>query len=286
MKVLVYGSTGWIGSQLYEILKELKINVYKSTCRLEEYHNISLELDRIKPSHVLLTAGLTGRPNVDWCEDHKEDVVSVNVIGTSVLASECQKRDIHLTYMGTGCIYEYDNDHTIENLVGFLEEDKPNFEKSFYSKTKILTEKILETMNNVLILRIRMPLSDDLSPRNFITKITKYEKVVNVPNSMSILTDLLPVVIDMLIKRKTGKYNFTNPGVVSHNEILTLYKKHIDPNFTWNNFTLEQQSKILKAGRSNNCLNSSKLCKEYPEIPHISKSIISLFQRMAANLQI
>ena len=26
---------------------------------------------QVKPTHVLNAAGLTGRPNVDWCEDHK-----------------------------------------------------------------------------------------------------------------------------------------------------------------------------------------------------------------------
>ena len=26
------------------------------------------ELDAHKPSHILCAAGLTGRPNVDWCE--------------------------------------------------------------------------------------------------------------------------------------------------------------------------------------------------------------------------
>lgn len=28
---------------------------------------------QVKPTHVLNAAGLTGRPNVDWCEDHKVD---------------------------------------------------------------------------------------------------------------------------------------------------------------------------------------------------------------------
>jgi hypothetical protein len=26
---------------------------------------------QVKPTHVINAAGLTGRPNVDWCEDHK-----------------------------------------------------------------------------------------------------------------------------------------------------------------------------------------------------------------------
>lgn len=38
---------------------------------------------------------------------------------------------------------------------------------------------------NVLILRLRMPVSDDLHSRNFVTKITKYEYVVDVPNVSS-----------------------------------------------------------------------------------------------------
>ena len=282
MKVLVYGHNGWIGKQIIKILKDEKMNnieVVKSVNRLEEYGKIGLELDKINPTHVLNVAGLTGRPNVDWCEDHKDDVLRVNVIGTSVLADECYKRNIHLTYFGTGCIYSYDENHTYNNR-GFTEEDIPNFTGSFYSKTKILTEGILKEFPNILILRIRMPLSDDLHPRNFITKITKYEKVVNIPNSMSILYNLLPISVDMLINKKTGVYNFTNPGSISHNEILDLYTKYIDPEFKYTNFSIEDQSKLLKAGRSNNKLDVSKLLSLYPDLPGIQDSIICLFERM------
>lgn len=56
----------------------------------------------------------------------------------------------------------------------------------------------------------------------------------------------------MTKKERKGVYNFTNPGTLSHNEILALYKQYIDPSFTWTNFTLEEQAKVIKAGRSNN----------------------------------
>jgi hypothetical protein len=59
-----------------------------------------------------------------------------------------------------------------------------------------------------------MPISDDLHPRNFVTKITKYEKVVNIPNSMTLLHDLLPASIIMAENNVTGVYNFTNPGAI------------------------------------------------------------------------
>lgn len=49
----------------------------------------------------------------------------------------------------------------------------------------------------------------------------------------------------MQAKRKlTGIMNFTNPGVVSHNEILEMYKEYIDPDFSWSNFSLEEQAKV------------------------------------------
>ena len=76
--------------------------------------------------------------------------------------------------------------------------------------------------------------------------------------------------------------------MISHNQILALYKKYIDPEFTWTNFSLEEQAKILAAGRSNNELDSSKLveaCKQFGiVIPPIQESIIGVFERMQKNL--
>jgi hypothetical protein len=48
-----------------------------------------------------------------------------------------------------------------------------------------------------------------------------------------VLTDLLPVALAMMAAKVTGKFNFTNPGTISHNECLELYKKHVDPTFWW-----------------------------------------------------
>lgn len=68
---------------------------------------------------------------------------------------------------------------------------------------------------------------------------------------MTILHDLLPIAVCMAENNEVGVYNFTNPGAISHNEVLELYKKHVDPKFTWKNFSLEEQAKVIKADRSN-----------------------------------
>lgn len=136
-------------------------------------------------------------------------------------------------------------------------------------------EELIIEYENVCTLRVRMPISSDLSnPRNFITKISRYNKVVNIPNSMTVLDELLPISIEMAKRNCSGIWNFTNPGVVSHNEILEMYRDYIDPKFTWVNFNLEEQAKVIVAPRSNNELDASKLKNEFPELLSIKDSII------------
>lgn len=56
----------------------------------------------------------------------------------------------------------------------------------------------------------------------------------------------------------TGVMNYTNPGAISHNEILELYKQYVDPEITWSNFSLEEQAKVIVAPRSNNLLDTAR----------------------------
>lgn len=284
MKILLYGSTGWLGSRLLKLLENDKHTVIPAKARLDNFIQLIQELNSFKNlDMIVMAAGLTGRPNVDWCEDHRDEVISVNIIGTSIVTKFCYNHQIHFTFLGTGCIYEYDKTHT-PSTKGYTEKDLPNYAGSFYSYTKIMIQNII-TEYNGLILRIRMPISDDLHPRNFITKITKYKRVVNVPNSMTVLHDMIPLIPDMIKRKLTGTYNFTNGGNISHNQILDLYTKYIDPNFKYQNFSLEDQSKILKAGRSNNTMDNSKLKKLYPNLPDIMTSIDGVFKRMQKNIE-
>lgn len=283
---LVFGKNGWIGGQLIELLKAAGKTFYLADARTESRESVAADLDKYKPTHVLNAAGVTGRPNVDWCEDNKQQTIRVNVIGTLNVADLCNQRDIHHLLFATGCIFEYDTDHVIGGK-GFTEDDVPNFHASFYSHTKALCEDLLRNYASTCVLRVRMPISDDLSPRNFITKIVKYDRVVNVPNSMTVLTDLLPISLAMSQRKLVGVYNFCNPGAISHNEILDMYRDHIDPSYTYSNFSLEEQDKILKAGRSNNTLDHAKLVSALPDlhIPEIHESMLAVMKRMRCNLE-
>ncbi|KAH1105599.1 hypothetical protein J1N35_009367 [Gossypium stocksii] len=274
-KFLIYGRTGWIGGILGQLCEKHGIPFEYGRGRLENRASLMADIQNIKPTHVFNAAGVTGRPNVDWCESHKTKTIRTNVVGTLTLADVCRQHELLMMNFATGCIFEYDAAHPQGSGIGFKEEDKPNFIGSFYSKTKAMVEELLREYDNVCTLRVRMPISSDLNnPRNFITKISRYNKVVNIPNSMTILDELLPISIEMAKRNLRGIWNFTNPGVVSHNEILEMYKTYIDPNFQWMNFTLEEQAKVIVAPRSNNEMDASKLKKEFPELLPIKESLI------------
>jgi hypothetical protein len=90
---------------------------------------------------------------------------------------------------------------------------------------------------------------------------------------MTVLPDMFPVIVDMIKKNVTGTFNLCNKGAITHNEILELYKTHVDNNFTWKNFSIEEQNKVLLSKRSNIELSTEKLYELYPNIPDIRTSI-------------
>merc|ERR1719401_1310183 len=134
---------------------------------------------------------------------------------------------------------------------------------------------MLRAYDNVLTLRLRMPIDADVihNKRNFVYKIAHYDRVVDIPNSMTVLPELLPYAVELAIRGRTGIYNFCNPGAISHNQVLELYKEYIDPKFSWKNFSVEEQAQVIVAARSNNELSPAKLLKEFPDMLPIRDSL-------------
>ena len=288
MKVLLLGHKGWIGSMMTSLLTERKINFITTFIRPNNKTEFEKYLVEEKPTHIMSFIGRThGSINgkkyttIDYLEQKGKITENVrdNLFSPLVLALLCKKYNIHYTYLGTGCIFKFDEEHPFgkeEN--GFTEDSTPNFFGSSYSVVKGYTDELMHLFDDtVLNLRIRMPITSKHEPRNFITKITTYEYICSVPNSMTVLEELLPYVIDMAQKNTTGTINLTNPGLISHNEILEMYKEYIDKDFTWKNFSQEEQLKILDADRSNNYLDTSKLETLYPDIKNIKDSVKDVF---------
>lgn len=63
---------------------------------------------------------------------------------------------------------------------------------------------MLKVFPNVCVLRVRMPISDDLSPRNFVTKIVKYEKVCTRLICTGAVVDVALIVVVVFLAGGVG----------------------------------------------------------------------------------
>ena len=137
MKLLVYGSKGWIGSQFIDIASNAEHTVVSGKCRLDNIEAVRNELKETKPTHVFCFIGRThgsidGKvyTTIDYLEQEGKlvDNIRDNLFSPINLAKICEEEMVHLTYLGTGCIFKFDEEHPFEKEVnGFTEESKPTF---------------------------------------------------------------------------------------------------------------------------------------------------------------
>ena len=283
MKLLIYGSKGWIGNQFLELLDAQDIEYTRGNSRCD---NARDEIEREQPTHVVSFIGRThgeidGKtiPTIDYLEHPGKLVENVrdNFYSPLHMAIMCSSMGIHFTQMGTGCIFAYDDEHPLgDESSPFTEESDPNFFGSQYSVVKGFTDRIFRENfeDSVLNIRIRMPITSERCGRNFITKITSYKKICSIPNSMTVLPVMLPIMLSMIKASKTGTFNLCNPGLISHNEILQMYRDIVDPNFTWCNFTVDEQNEVLASKRSNNFLSTDKVSEFEPSVPDIRTAVL------------
>ena len=303
--VLVFGAQGWIGGLLCgRVLPELGVPCVAAESRADDGAAVRAEVGRVRPRLVFAALGRThgecgGRVfnTIDYLEQPGKlgENLRDNLVAPLVLAGVCRDLAVPCAQIATGCIFEAADLATIadESLRGFGEEDRPNFTASSYSAVKGATDTLLaQLFEGVLFFRIRMPIVHSLHPRSFLTKITTYERICSVPNSMSVLDGphgLLALFVRMALAGYTGCYNGTNPGVLSHNQILERYRDVVDPDFEWLNFDLQAQAAVLAAGRSNNRLDSSKLAAAAAdlglELPSLREAMEGVLQAVAAEQQ-
>jgi dTDP-4-dehydrorhamnose reductase len=282
MRILIYGSKGWIGNMIVSKWTELypSHTIICSETRILPENTDKLKQEIKNADRVFCCIGRTtggGIPNIDYLEDHLDENVRDNLFAPMLLCKLCDSLGVHFSYIGTGCIFSTNTRDS--NTYNYTEEDVPDYFGSAYSVVKGYTDSLMKLYSlNTLNLRIRMPVTNDLSPKNFITKISKFENICSYPNSMTYLPDLIPVMIDMSCKKLSGTYNMVN-GSMSHGEILDLYREIIDNNHTYNLIEEDALNTMLKAKRSNNILCNKKLSRSY-KIRPLQECVIEALNNM------
>lgn len=266
---IILGKTGYIGQAFVSELKRKGLHYlalsrsdidYTNFKEFANFYHINYNNHSAptKNSIIINCAGYIGKPNVDACESNKGDTIMGNVVFPTNLANHCVTNSSTLVQISSGCIYNGYEKH-------FSEEDDSNFDfqnGSFYSGTKALCEKMILKHNpRSYIFRLRIPFDEHKSPRNYLTKLLSYEKLLNAENSLSHRGDFAKYVIDLLEQKVPyGIYNITNKGSVTTKDVIELIKKHGLSKKDFKFFDdLESFSKETVAPRSNCVLDTSKI---------------------------
>ena len=267
---IVFGSKGFLGSNLVNILKIQDKTFITSEIRLNEIEKIKDILHIYSPKYVINCAGITGNPNIFWCDNHKIETIENNITYQLTLAHICNELNIHLTIFGSAGIFYNDKIYT--------EEEEGNNFSNFYGKCRIYLENIIKNYDNVLYLRINFPICDNPSKKNLITKLLNYETINDCELSITYIDDLFPILLQMIEKDEHGICNFTNPGQINLNDILTKY--NILSNNTIN-IKIDKTFNIDKTNRSLSKLENNKL-NEYNPL-HISDAIDKCIKKYIKN---
>lgn len=248
-KILIVGK-GFLGQRLQKELgcciSDKRINCFKDGQSL---------IKRYKPKIIINCIGSTGKRNVDDCEIDKDKTLFANSYVPLILAEVALRNRIKLIHISSGCIYRFN-----------YFKDKPITEDStaysfdlFYSRTKIYAERALEALAkkyDILITRIRIPLDNRPHPKNILTKIMKFKRVIDLPNSITYIPDFIKALKHLIKINAKGVYNVVNDGRARYPDLLEVYKEHTGAH----PYKVIKQ-KDLKLVRTNLLLSTKKLKK-------------------------
>lgn len=266
LNVLILGD-GYMGNHIFNHLEKEGFGVTKKSSKELNYHDPGTLYKFILNNGictVINCSGFTGRPNIDEAEIKKELCYELNVLSPLKVNKICNTLNVNYLHISSGCIYDgYEKE--------WSEEDKSNYglftnRSSFYSKSKHSFEILSQDLKGI-ILRIRMPFGPDSSHRNYISKIRRYDDLINFKNSKTYIPDLCGFISTLLNEKGEDSwinkeiYNIVNPSPLWTNEVCDIMKEYGFHNEKWKYVTLDSLDIITS--RSNCVMNNEKASKIY-----------------------
>ncbi|HVT71781.1 MAG TPA: sugar nucleotide-binding protein [Lacunisphaera sp.] len=264
--IILLGGSGYVGSA-YQAFLQRKGLPFRSLRRAEfDYTNraaLAELLRREKPAFLINAAGYTGKPNVDACELHKAECLLGNAVLPGIVGEACAAAGVPWGHVSSGCIFN----GTRPDGAGFTEDDTPNFtfrtnHCSFYSGTKALGEETIASLPATYVWRLRIPFNEVDGPRNYLSKLMRYSRLLDATNSISQLDEFVAATFATWERRAPfGVYNVTNPGRVTAREVVALIQKTgvMNKHFEFFADEADFMRHAAKTPRSNCVLDSAKL---------------------------
>jgi dTDP-4-dehydrorhamnose reductase len=171
-KQITVGVTGYAGNLGSRLIK--MDGCEPLICDITNPREVESELLRVRPDFVLHLAAAT---NVDWCEKHYEDALSINMRGTAIVCEMSEK------VIGAGKVSTISSDHVFDGERGFYSEGDEPSPINNYGLSKLGAESVAKLYGDKIIRISRCFDSKSKDIKDYIDKI-ECGKDVFVPSHM------------------------------------------------------------------------------------------------------
>lgn len=284
--IYLLGGAGYVGSAFARALAARGLPhrlVRRGDLDLHEPARLrdALRADRVR--FLVNAAGFTGRPNVDACESRRNDCLLGNVVLPLRVAEACTDAGVPWGHVSSGCVFQ----GTRADGSGFTEDDAPNFSFSrppcsFYSGAKALAEDKLAAYPDLYLWRIRIPFDHLDHPRNYLSKLLAYDRLLDARNSLTHLPEFVAAALAFAwLRPAPGIYHCTNPGAVTTREVCAALAATVAPDRTFRFFADETEfmRSAALAPRSSCVLDSSKLARAGLPLSPVRDALASALAR-------
>jgi len=285
MNILITGSKGQLGTELTNILKDIKdYNVFETDIDTLDISNQS-EIDKfVKLNSINLIVNCAAYTAVDKAESEKDKAYLINSKSAVYLAVSAKKNNCN--YISISTDYVFDG----KAHKPYTEDDK-TAPVSIYGSSKLDGEnKILEVLHNAIIIRTSWLYS--VFGNNFVKTISRIAKQndeikvvsdqVGSPTNAKNLAEAILKIIITLKKNFSnsygGIYHYSNEGVCSWYDFAKVIIDFNKMNTKVIPVGSEQFSTIAKRPYYS-VLSKNKIKNVFDiEIPHWQESLIEMLE--------
>lgn len=255
MKVLILGSSGFLGKLIYKKLKDdfhvITNGLKKRRISLASFKKTNKLLLNINPDLIINCAALT---NIDYCEKYPKKSYDVNVKAVENIFKSKKKNNLKFFFFQFSTDALYDSKINVNNK-------ETNFPKTnnIYSKHKNLVEKIC-LKNKSLIFRTNFFGKYKNNITNWIYKeiASKSKKEINLfddinfsPLRATKIAEIISYIIKKGYYNKTGIYNLGSRNGLSKYNFAILFLKKLNF-FKEKKINKVKSSQYIKVKRSKN----------------------------------
>jgi dTDP-4-dehydrorhamnose reductase len=292
MKILIFGQNSYLFNRFKyntklnaEIVSISYKDIHDKIYGWEPYvikHILNSELEKIgidKYDVIINFVGATGTSNIDDLvvdEATKKNAYFINSEWPRLLKNHIDilAPSAHFIHFSSGCIfngYEKEWDYTDYNSL--INDQDYLYSKcpSFYSLTKLNAEINLShtKLNNMSIIRIRMPYSEFPHKKNYITKILSYSNVLSLKNSMTYIPYLIRCMDYIIQSKVCGIFNVVNSINCAEDFLKIINPEYIEKYNIYSSYSEFKKSTPIKDNRSN-CILLNNLT-DFPVDLNITK---------------